>query len=251
MKLARGSAANSMTITATTTAMTITGRCSVMPTAVRIESIEKTRSNKRICAIAAPNVSVALAVSKTSSSGMRVRAVMDFLGGLPHQEQAAGDEDQVPPGKFGLERRPAKLTRSALQAEIEHGCCEPDQPSDRRKQREAHDECQADAEPPCAPLLFGRSLLDRIDMKIRLSMPRTTSITINVSKAAQTAGSEKSVRRLSTIYPLKQRDAVDRAGADADQAGFGLHRVLTRCGPTSRSPSKGSPEGPGPRDATR
>jgi hypothetical protein len=39
------------------------------------------------------------------------------------------------------------------------------------------------------------SLLDRIEMKMRLSMPSTTSIAMSVASAAHTAGSAKSVRR--------------------------------------------------------
>ncbi len=53
MKLASGVAANSMTVTAATTATIMIGRCGVMPTAVMMLSIEKTRSRMRICTIAA------------------------------------------------------------------------------------------------------------------------------------------------------------------------------------------------------
>ena len=50
-KFASGSAAISMAPTATTTAIIITGTCGVMPTAVMMLSIEKTRSRARIWAI--------------------------------------------------------------------------------------------------------------------------------------------------------------------------------------------------------
>ena len=48
MKLASGVAANSITPTATTTAITITGTCGVMPTAVMMLSTENTMSSTRI-----------------------------------------------------------------------------------------------------------------------------------------------------------------------------------------------------------
>ncbi|MNL50179.1 hypothetical protein D3C87_1731740 [compost metagenome] len=67
MKCASGSAASSIVSTATITAITITGTCSVMPTAVMIESIEKTRSSSRIWKITPPKVTAAARPpSKTS-----------------------------------------------------------------------------------------------------------------------------------------------------------------------------------------
>ena len=60
MKLASGSAAKNMTATAIVTATIMIGTCWVMPTAVRIESMEKTRSSIRICTMAAPKLVIAL-----------------------------------------------------------------------------------------------------------------------------------------------------------------------------------------------
>ena len=54
MTRASGSAANSMMPTVMTTAATMIGTSSVMPTAVRIESTEKTMSIAMIWAMAAP-----------------------------------------------------------------------------------------------------------------------------------------------------------------------------------------------------
>ncbi|MNI80885.1 hypothetical protein D3C73_1374530 [compost metagenome] len=45
----------------------------------------------------------------------------------------------------------------------------------------------------------GGSLFDRIEMKIRLSIPSTTSMTTRVTRAAQAAGSVSSGVMLSSI----------------------------------------------------
>lgn len=47
-----------MTVTATTTAMTMMTISSVMPTAVMIESTEKTMSSRMICRIAEPKLAM-------------------------------------------------------------------------------------------------------------------------------------------------------------------------------------------------
>src|SRR3546814_20768981 len=73
MKFASGVAAVNITATATSTAITMIGTWSVMPTAVMIESIEKTRSSRMIWKIAALTVSPAtFLVSNTSSLGSRL-----------------------------------------------------------------------------------------------------------------------------------------------------------------------------------
>ncbi|MNP69270.1 hypothetical protein D3C76_1653430 [compost metagenome] len=59
MNFASGVAASNMTVTAVTTAMTMIWICGVMPTAVMMLSIEKTRSRIRICTITAPKVETA------------------------------------------------------------------------------------------------------------------------------------------------------------------------------------------------
>ncbi len=56
-----------MTVTATTTATTMIGRCGVMPTAVMMLSTEKTRSSSRIWPIAAAKPVVAELAMKSSS----------------------------------------------------------------------------------------------------------------------------------------------------------------------------------------
>ena len=99
MKLASGVAASSITTTATTTAITITGRCGVMPTAVMMLSTENTMSSTRICPITAPNDSRRRAAIEHVRPVIGVDVMMDFRGRLPDQEQSARDQDQVAPRK--------------------------------------------------------------------------------------------------------------------------------------------------------
>ncbi len=72
MKRESGSAAISITVTAVTTAITMIGTCSVMPTAVMIESIEKTRSSTRIWPIAAAKPMLAPLPAFSSGFGSTV-----------------------------------------------------------------------------------------------------------------------------------------------------------------------------------
>jgi hypothetical protein len=119
----------------------------------------------------------------------RIDIVVDFLGGLPDEEQAARDQDQVAPGELGLEAGAAMAVRAAADAEVEHRSGEADDPRNRRQQDEPHDEREADTQPArLLPLVLGE-LVQRIEMKMRLSMPSTTSITMSVTSAAHAAGS--------------------------------------------------------------
>ncbi|MNN95395.1 hypothetical protein D3C81_2141910 [compost metagenome] len=69
MNLANGSAANNITSTDTTTAMIMIGKCSVMPTAVMMLSMENTMSSIRIWPIAAAKPRVTVDVLDVGSSG--------------------------------------------------------------------------------------------------------------------------------------------------------------------------------------
>ena len=66
-----GSAAKSIARTATVTAAAMIGKCSVIPTAVRIKSTEKTMSSIRTWMIAELKVSVPRPTSNTSSLGLK------------------------------------------------------------------------------------------------------------------------------------------------------------------------------------
>ncbi len=66
MNRASGSAASSITVTATTTAITMMGTCSVMPTAVMMLSSENTRSSRRIWKIADAKLICAAPLSSMS-----------------------------------------------------------------------------------------------------------------------------------------------------------------------------------------
>jgi hypothetical protein len=70
----------------------------------------------------------------------RVDRVVDLLRRLPHQEQAAGDQDQVAPAEGGVEA-------FAGQAQVEDRRRQADDPADRRQQAQSHDQGQADADP--------------------------------------------------------------------------------------------------------
>jgi len=84
--------------------------------------------------------------------GLGVHRAVDFLGGLPQQEEAAGDQDQVAPGEGqvqGAHRFPEREDR----------ICEVDQPGQGRQQRKAHDQGQGDAQPPSLLTLLFRQLV--------------------------------------------------------------------------------------------
>ncbi len=198
MKLASGVAASSITVTATTTAMTMIGRCGVMPTAVMMLSTEKTRSSSRIWPMAAPKRSIGRrAGDEILVVVVGIDVVVDFLGRLPDEEETAGDQDHVLPGE-------------AVAEEFEHRRRELDDPGDGAEQGEAHDEGKADADArgPCSRC-SGGSLLVRMEMKIRLSMPRTTSITISVISAIHASGLCIRARMLSIrCLPLRLQISV-------------------------------------------
>src|SRR5690606_29844127 len=75
-----------------------------------------------------------------------VDRVVDFLGRLPEEEQAAGDEDQVAPAEGGLERRLAVRPGRTDQAEVEYRGGQADDPADGHQQGKTHDQGQADAD---------------------------------------------------------------------------------------------------------
>ena len=98
MKLASGVAASSMTATATTTAMTMIGTCvrhadrgdDAVDGEYEVEHEDLADARPRI-------PSCGFAVLEQVGAGIRVDAMVDLLGRLPDQEQAAGDQDQVAP----------------------------------------------------------------------------------------------------------------------------------------------------------
>ena len=86
-----GSAATSITRTASTTAVIMTRKSSAMPTAVMTESSEKTMSRSMTWLITAPNEATAFALSWP----LALELVVNFVGRLRQQEQAAADENQI------------------------------------------------------------------------------------------------------------------------------------------------------------
>ena len=84
-----------------------------------------------------------------------VERVMNLLGRLPDQEQAARDQDQIAQREGRVERTVA-VDQRAVDAEIDQRRGQPDQPRDRRKQRQPQHQRQCDADPARARLPGGR-----------------------------------------------------------------------------------------------
>uniref|UniRef100_A0A0N4ZGU8 LigA n=1 Tax=Parastrongyloides trichosuri TaxID=131310 RepID=A0A0N4ZGU8_PARTI len=81
-----------------------------------------------------------------------VDGVVDLLGGLPQQEETACDQDKVAPGEGGVEGL-------AVEAQVEHGLGQADDPADGGQQAQAHDQGQADADTARALTMFRGQLV--------------------------------------------------------------------------------------------
>ena len=68
-----------------------------MPTAVMMESSENTMSMMMICTMMAPKLRLHALRRMTF---LTLGELVDLHGGLPHQEQAARDEDEIAPGNL-------------------------------------------------------------------------------------------------------------------------------------------------------
>ena len=112
MNAANGPTATIITPTATTTAMTMIGKYSVMPTAVMMLSTEKTMSIMMIWMRPAMRPSGAAGFSSSASSS-RIDAVVDFGRRLPDQEQAARQQQQIAYGKSASKHRGQRLRENA------------------------------------------------------------------------------------------------------------------------------------------
>ena len=131
MNAASGPTATIITPTATTTAMTMIGKCSVMPTAVMMLSTEKTMSIMMIWMRPEKRPSGEPGFSYLSLI-IRIDAVVDFARRLPDQEQSARQQKQVAQGK-GVSEHDAQRLR------------EMHDPRRRSEQREAEYERQRQA----------------------------------------------------------------------------------------------------------
>jgi hypothetical protein len=72
--------------------------------------------------------------------------VVDLLRGLPHQEQATGDQDEIPPGEALAEGREERLGQLN-----DDGNCP--------QQAKTQNKGKADADAPCPRLLMGGQLI--------------------------------------------------------------------------------------------
>ena len=119
-------------------AATMTSMWRASPTAVMIESSEKTRSMIAIWEMTAPKLAFCRATPEESCAAFYFG--MNFLSSLHHQEKSATDQDEVAPGKI-------------LSAGADDGVGEAGNPADRRQQGKAQSKCQTKPHRPC-PLRF-------------------------------------------------------------------------------------------------
>ena len=102
-----------------------------------IELIEKTRSSSRIWKMAPAERQLQRLAHHRILVIVGIDRVVDFLGRLPDQEQAAGDQDQVAPGE-------------AMAEGGEHRRRQLDDDRDGGKQHQPHDQRRRDAQLPGA-----------------------------------------------------------------------------------------------------
>ena len=155
-----------------------------MPTAVITESSEKTMSSRRIWTITPAKRTGAPAglVSPCSSPSS---FVMDLVRRLGDQEQAAADQDQVAPGDRPVPRC------------VKSGVGQADDPGEQGEQRRcAMHMARLRPRRRAVALPSAGSLPARIEMKMTLSMPRTISSTVRVSRAIQLSGFVSQVHAL-------------------------------------------------------
>ena len=158
-----GLAKSIITPTETMTALTMIQICSggTMPTAVMTESSEKTISSARICARTTPTLTDLPPAACSSSS--RFDLAVDLIGGLGDQEQAADEQDEIPPSDFMVQ-------------EAEEGLGEAHDPADGEEEPHAHEGASPSPVRATLSRFSGGSLDDKMEMNTTLSMPRTISI---------------------------------------------------------------------------
>src|SRR5882672_6768639 len=167
-----GAAANIITPTASTTAAIITGRWRDIPTAVITESSENTMSSRTICPTTAPNEARARvpARSASPSSPSWISRVLFAIRKRPPATRIRSRPENGWPSTWnsGAVRRMihASAASSAMRVTIA-----PARPTRRAR--------------PCCCC---GSLPARIEMKMMLSMPRTISSTVNVSRPSHASG---------------------------------------------------------------
>ena len=164
--------------TAMTTAVIMMEMSLAMPTAVMTESSEKMMSSTMIWPMTARERRRDL---RRAVGLFAFELVVDLDGRLPEQEQAAADEDEV-------------AAREAVVEDGEERLGEAHDPGERQQQQDAHAHRAAEPErPPRAGCCSAGSLPTRIEMKMTLSTPSTTSRNVSVSKRDQPVGCEKGI----------------------------------------------------------
>ena len=194
-------AANSiMSPTDTTTAAIMIATSSTMPTAVMMESRENTRSIRMIWKMTAPKVA---ATTAFAFLGPAFNQMMDLLRAFPDQEEAARDQDEVPSGYFHGRDGEERLLGA-------------DDPGERQQQRNAHEhgQEQTDASGPPPGVPRGRRST-RMEMKMMLSMPSTSSSAVRVRNAIQASGWVRSSSMINQLWRLFKVPVGRREGGPA------------------------------------
>ena len=127
--------------TAIMTAAIMTQSSSTMPTAVMTESSEKTMSSSMIWMMTLANDAATFAERVPF---LAFEPVVDLVGALAEQEQAADDQDQI-------------AARDLLADDREQRLGQPDDPGEREQQQDARHHRPEQAEPPRARLLIRRA----------------------------------------------------------------------------------------------
>ena len=143
---ASGPDATSITRTAITTAAIMTRTSSAMPTAVSTESSENTMSSRTIWTSTLAHRG-RRRIRRDVVGGFALERLADLGRGLPEQEDAAADEDEVAP-------------RELVAVEREHGRRQADDPRDGQQQRDAHAHREAESDVPGPVAVVGRQALD-------------------------------------------------------------------------------------------
>ncbi len=119
-------------------ATTMIGTCRAMPTAVITESREKTISRTRSWINTDRNT--CRPPTRRLGGVLGLELVVDLPRGLPDQEEAPAQEDEIASGE-------------GVPADREEGAGQPHQPGNREEEPDADQEGQPDSEPPGQRLL--------------------------------------------------------------------------------------------------
>ncbi len=119
--------------------------------------------------------------------GRALELLVDLVRGLADQEQAAADQDQVAPGEVLSKHREQRRGQ-------------PDDPGDGHQQPDPRTAASVMPRRRALSRCAGGSFPARIEMKMMLSMPSTSSSAVRVASAIQVSG----FKRTSTVCALRK-----------------------------------------------